>query len=193
MSRQFDDYFDRFPLDLEESYYTEHYGVAYRPIKGWDHYYISSDGEVISCQKGSPRVLETWTNQYGHKYTRLNENGRKRTISIHRTVAEHFVNNPRNDSVVRHLDDDPENNCYRNLAWGTQADNVHDMRSHGRMFTKPLECIETGRIFNSCAELADELNVSRSTVSQSFKRSGGRLKGKHYRYLNEGKKHGRNN
>jgi hypothetical protein len=37
--------------------------------------------------------------------------------------------------VVRHLDGDPKNNDVSNLAWGTQADNIHDKWRHGTMAT----------------------------------------------------------
>jgi hypothetical protein len=49
-------------------------------------------------------------------------------------VAEAFIPNPYNLPMVRHLDNDPSNNCIKNLAWGTALDNTRD-------------CIESGRFY----------------------------------------------
>ena len=46
-------------------------------------------------------------------------------------VAEAFIPNPCNLPLVRHLDDDPSNNCVDNLAWGYPIDNTHDCIANG--------------------------------------------------------------
>jgi hypothetical protein len=43
--------------------------------------------------------------------------------SIHRLVAEHFVDNPLNLKEVNHKDGNKENNHYLNLEWVTRSDN----------------------------------------------------------------------
>jgi len=184
MSRQYDDYIDRFPLDIPEEDYSEHYNVAYRRIKDFPDYYVSSDGEIVSFVKKAPRIMETWKNQYGHLYTRLVSGNEKKTVSIHREVAKAFVPNPTNQPVVRHKNDDPLDNAYSNLKWGTQQDNVQDMREHGRMYGVPVIVDETN-IYATCNEAAIALNASKAAITKACKGGIKMLKGHKIRYLNE--------
>lgn len=113
---------------------------AWRPISGYDGLYDVSDqgrvrrnpdargrgaqpGLVLSANGNGPRSLHQWVTLY--------RGGHGVKVYVHRAVAAAFL--PGNASpVVRHLDDDPTNNVPSNLAWGTQADNVHDMVRAGR-------------------------------------------------------------
>ena len=183
MSRQFDDWYNTYPRDIPVgTLELEHSGVKYSSLDAWGNYYVNSDGEIVSYKTGHPVVLKTWPNQYGHKYTRIRVGNKYQTISVHREVAKAFVENPENHNVVRHLDDNPRNNCYDNLAWGEQKDNIQDMRDHGRMFLKPVICHETGKIYPSCAAVADEFNVNRAMVTRCCRGEVHSLKGFHFEY-----------
>ena len=187
MSRQFDEYYDLLPHNLIDEDYVVHNGVEYRRMEEFPDYYITSNGEIYSNKKGELKEMATWTNQHGHLYTRLVDQGIKRTVSIHREVAKAYLNKPEGCNVVRHLDDDPSNNWKRNLAWGTHADNTRDCREHGRMYMRPVYCIEDGMIYDSCADLARKMKVSKALVTKNCQ-NGKLIKGKHYNYLDEGGK-----
>ncbi len=62
----------------------------------------------------------------------------KTTYSVHRLVAEHFVDNPHNLNVVNHLDEDRANNKAENLEWTTHAKNL----AHNGAFMKGREKIK---------------------------------------------------
>jgi hypothetical protein len=85
---------------------------------------------------------------------------------VHRVVAQAFIRNPDNLPVVRHLDDNPANNCVDNLAWGTQKDNMRDCADHDRDYHKPVYCYETDTVYRSGAQAARELNCDKSAISQ---------------------------
>ena len=51
---------------------------------------------------------------------------------IHRLVAQYFVDNPDNYSMVDHIDGNPSNNHYSNLRWCTQAINMNNPVSKER-------------------------------------------------------------
>lgn len=51
---------------------------------------------------------------------------------LHRLVALAFVKGYAPNSVVRHKDDNTENNFWKNLIWGTQADNIQDRQDRNR-------------------------------------------------------------
>ena len=57
-------------------------------------------------------------------------------VCVHVLVAKHFVSNPLGHRLVRHLDDDRNNNYYKNLAWGTYSDNMLDKATNGRASKK---------------------------------------------------------
>lgn len=161
-------------------------GEMYKRI-GSSDYYISSEGRVISLKQKKARVMRPWHNQHGHEMLRLpGASPNKRGFStVHRLVAEAFVPNPNGYSVVRHLDDDPTNNDYRNLAWGSQADNIRDSIANGGFFTKKVYCFETDKVYSSCADAARELNVYKSIVTLCCQGKVGTGNGYHFCYYDE--------
>ena len=102
-----------------------------------DLYWVSSKGRLWSIISerfiyGTPNVRS------GYMMVSLYRKGRKRVKrNMHNLVAEAFIPNPHDYKLVRHLDDNPSNNCVENLAWGTTLDNVRDCISSGhfRYFT----------------------------------------------------------
>jgi hypothetical protein len=112
------------------------------PIAGYDGAYDVSDlGRVRSWKLGgrarrrrdSPvmrkPVLNTIKGSY--YYVMLSGNDGLRLRQVHALVLEAFVG-PRPDGMVgRHLNGDSTDNRLRNLAWGTQADNMADAVAHG--------------------------------------------------------------
>ena len=161
-------------------------GEMYKRI-GSSDYYISSEGRVISLKQKKARVMKPWHNQHGHEMLRLpGASPNKRGFStVHRLVAEAFVPNPNGYSVVRHLDDDPTNNDYRNLAWGSQADNIRDSIANGGFFTKKVYCFETDEVYPSCADAARQLNVHKSIVTLCCQGKVGTGNGYHFCYYDE--------
>lgn len=184
MSRQFDELYTIFPHDILDEDYVTYNGVEYARIKGYRDYYVSSDGDIISYRNVErPKALATWPNQYGHRYTRLHDGHFSETVMVHREVAKAFIPNLNNDPIIRHLNDDPNDNSVRNLAWGTQKDNVRDMLDHKRAYTKPVIVEETGKIYSSCAEAADDIGVTRSCVTLGCQGKNKSVRGFHLKYL----------
>ena len=87
--------------------------------------YVSRNNKVLKPKKGD---------KYGHQSVCLYINGERQYKYVHRLVAEAFLPNPNNHPIVRHLDDDADNNNAENLAWGTQQDNLRDMRKSGNNY-----------------------------------------------------------
>lgn len=166
---------------LSYDYYCDWSGRQYSRIRGYVHYYITSDGYVLSLFNKQPKYLKTWTNQHGHEMLRINNV----YYSIHRLVAEAFVPNPNNLPIVRHLDDIPWNNDYRNLAWGTCKDNRNDMIRNGNDYRREVYCYEMDRYFRSCADAAKELGVNRAGITMACKGDIHKVKGYHFCYADE--------
>lgn len=103
-------------------------------IPGFIGYHITKDGELYS------RHIERSPNKFGkwHKL-KLSKKNRVKvrlyngsvgyTRSISRLVALVYVYNPNPSKFneVMHLDNNPLNNHYKNLQWGTHSMNIQQM------------------------------------------------------------------
>lgn len=166
-------------------------GYEERTVKRFPDYKISNYGDVISYRDGVPHRMATWTNQHGHKYTRLvDRRGRHVTVLVHRLVAEEFLPSVSEDyigyyDVVRHLDDNPINNHVSNLAYGTQKDNIEDMRRNGHMYMMPVYCLELDSVFESCKEAGEYMGVNKSEITMNCRGDVHSVKGIHFCYLKD--------
>ena len=98
-------------------------------IKDYPSYLISSDGKVYSTK--SNRYIKQHKHHKGYAIVRLSYEGKRKNVRVHRLIAKAFIPNPNNYPIVRHLNDNKEDNRMCNLAWGTNSDNMKDMFSNG--------------------------------------------------------------
>jgi hypothetical protein len=70
------------------------------------------------------RILKHSVDSGGYKYCILSKGKVKKTIKIHRIVAEAFIPNPLNKPCVNHMDGKKQNNNLNNLEWCTHKENV---------------------------------------------------------------------
>ena len=117
----------------------------WRPVAGWeDLYEVSSLGRVRSLDREGftrgdskrlykGRVLKPYPMvRSGYLSVRLSQAGHpKKLKKVHRLVAEAFIPNPEGHPLVRHLNDQKEDNRRENLAWGTAKDNNQDRFRNG--------------------------------------------------------------
>ena len=95
----------------------------WKDIKGYEgKYQISNLGRVKSLdyhRSGKEKEIIPVLKKTGYYQVNLYLNGRYKTKRIHRLVAEAFVDNENNCSIVNHIDGDKTNNCASNLEWTT--------------------------------------------------------------------------
>lgn len=121
----------------------------WRNIPGFEGYRVSDHGDVKSftnnrhgiCKKS--HILKPVKNKHGYDTVCLGRGNRR---LVHRLVAEVFNPNPNHYPIVRHLDDNPQNNHFKNLEWGTQTDNMQDCVKHGRLVGDTRAAIEATRM-----------------------------------------------
>lgn len=106
-----------------------------RPV-GVVRYYVDDEGRVWRLlASGAFRQVATWARGTRTLYPAVTlwQNNRKRTVYVHRLVAEAFPEVCGTDfdgAVVRHLDGDPTNTRASNLRFGTRDENEADKMWH---------------------------------------------------------------
>lgn len=92
----------------------------WKTIKDWPGYSVSARGNMRGPRAEKLKLVET---EDGYLKVTLCANGKRQDKRVNRLVAEAFIPNPENYSLVMHLDNDRKNNNVDNLAWGTHSEN----------------------------------------------------------------------
>ena len=96
-----------------------------KDIKGFEKLYsITEDGKVYS--HNTRKFLKGYKTNY--HYIDLWKEGKRYKKSIHRLVAEAFIENPKNKPEVHHKDNNPFNNDVNNLEWVTRKENLSHVK-----------------------------------------------------------------
>lgn len=114
----------RFIKDTNNNYQVSNKGKVrsvYRVV-------VHSDGKVTNHKS---RILKQQNHKKGYKVITINTSGKKRTLKIHRLVAECFIENKTNKNIVNHKDGNKENNNSCNLEWVNNQENVNHAWANG--------------------------------------------------------------
>ena len=98
---------------------------TWKDIKGFEGIYqISNMGRVKSF-KADPngRILSIKNSKGDYLNIVLCHGNKRRSVKVHRLVAEAFIPNPDNKPEVNHKDGNKQNNRVGNLEWVTRAEN----------------------------------------------------------------------
>jgi hypothetical protein len=109
---------------------------VWKDIKDFEGLYqISNLGRVKSLEReyefGVPKAIKKLNekifnvslNSNGYPTIRLSKNNKGKTISVHRLVAEAFINNEDNLECVDHINSDRTDNRVDNLRWCSKQEN----------------------------------------------------------------------
>ena len=100
-----------------------------KEINGFPGYFVTREGKVYSNKK-CPRNLKgelkelSPSNHRGYKQINFTQNGKGKSVRVHRLVAEAFIPNPDNLPEVNHIDENKSNNHVDNLEWCDRIYNV---------------------------------------------------------------------
>lgn len=87
-----------------------------------ENYMVNEFGEVYSIKRN--KILTPKINHDGYLRIQLWKNGSCEFVGIHRLIAETFISNPDNKTIVNHKDGNKQNNVVENLEWCTQKENI---------------------------------------------------------------------
>lgn len=163
-------------------------------VRPYDQYYVSSCGKVFGC-KGDE--MRTEVSNRGYKRVWLTINGKRERYSVHRLVALCFIPNPDKKLEVNHIDGNKLNNDVSNLEWCTRSENEQHAWKNGlkpnlvkgkfgkdHISSKPIVCVETGKVYGCHREVAEERGTNINSTSHLTRacKYGYLDKGYHWRY-----------
>ena len=135
-------------------------GIIYEGL-----YKVSNLGKILSLNynhTGKPGLMNPGTDKDGYSVVQLWKNGEYKTCSVHRLVAETFLENPENLPEVNHKDEDKTNNFVflnedgsinkekSNLEWKTHRDNIN----HGTHNERMRKALTNGKLSKPVLQLS---------------------------------------
>jgi hypothetical protein len=94
---------------------------VWKAINGYKNYEVSSFGKVKNIKTGE--ILKAGSSKDGYIHVSLHTDGKGKKRSIHRLVAEAFIDNLDDKPCVDHIDNVRTNNNVSNLRWATYTEN----------------------------------------------------------------------
>ena len=148
-------------------------------IPGYPGYHITKKGKLYSRWVPRKTILsDEWKlrrpqlTRQGRLQIKLRfDIGKQKFERVHRLVALAYIPNPKNKPLVCHKDNNPLNNHYKNLYWGTQSINMKQAYNDGRI--GKLNSDQVLEILSSNLkeeELAKKYNVSIKVIHRCLKR-----------------------
>jgi len=105
-------------------------------IDGYEDYFVSNLGRVKSTKNNKIKYLKLILNGCGYYQVGLFQNGKSKSISVHRLIAEAFIDNLNNHPYVDHIDGNKLNNNLDNLRWVTHQENLFNTKAKGYCWDK---------------------------------------------------------
>ena len=104
---------------------TIHNPMEWKKIDGYEHYEISTNGEVRTTAKNANKLmgLRMWG---GYLAVKLSKGCVGKMKTIHRLLALHFIPNPDELNFVDHVNRNKLDNRIENLRWVTRGENKYN-------------------------------------------------------------------
>ena len=97
-----------------------------RIIEKYPDYMADDDGNIYSLKWNREHKLTPWLDsQKRYYYVTLSMNNVKEKQSVHRLIAETFLDNPNHYTDVDHINKDTRDNRVANLRWCSHQQNLH--------------------------------------------------------------------
>ena len=177
----------------------------WKDIEGYNGYYqISNHGRVKSLQRlvtghksewqKEEKIMKLSADKKGYSMIRLTLNSIKKTFTVHRLVALHFIERVPNKNQINHIDCDKTNNTVENLEWCDNSKNqTHAFQNGLNKYTqKHREArikrgLKERKLNSKQVEELKELRNSGFTYKQLSERFG--ISGKMAEEIYKGKKY----
>lgn len=150
----------------------------WKSIFNCDGYEVSNLGNVRSWNKpgnhknkklAEPVLLSFWYSN-GYAMVTLSIDKKKKNLSIHSLVAQAFIGQRPDKSIIRHLDDNKRNNSVDNLKYGTYSENGKDAVRNKKLASgenHPLSKLSNSDI-DTIRHLVLSLGMTHKSVAEIF-------------------------
>lgn len=125
-----------------------------KKIPFFENYSVSDDGIVQNNRTG--KILRQQEDKNGYMRVILTKDGKQKRFGVHRLVALTYLENENNLPQINHIDGDKKNNSVNNLEWVTGQQNQQHRRKVLKSGLVKVRCVETGMIYESIKEAAEE-------------------------------------
>lgn len=155
-------------------------------------YQISDLGRVRN-NKGQI-LSQTLYPKTGYLRVHLSKNGKAEWYTVHRLVAEAFIENPDGLPNVNHKDEIKTNNRVNNLEWCTQSYNcnygtrnkrISKTKQNDTRLSKKVKCVETNITYPSAKEAERQTGIFNTSIIQVCKGKRQTAGGYHWEYGKE--------
>ena len=131
-----------------------------KDVKGFEGIYaVTSCGKVWSYKRN--KFLKPTKSKKGYLSVKLQNDCEKKYASVHRLVAEAYIENVNNYDTVDHIDGNKENNNVNNLQWLPMFENL----DRGKNARVKIRCIDTGKEYESIIDAARDINSCPSAMN----------------------------
>lgn len=161
----------------------------WKTIEGYE-YEVSSEGRIRNKKTG--RILKPAKNSSGYLQVVLCKNGKKKSLFVHRLVADVWIPNPDNLPQVNHINENKEDNRVENLEWCTRQYNInHGTRGERQSKTrkekgsccKKVYCYELDKTFDSISEAGRKTGATREGILRCCQGKQKTTGGMHWKYV----------
>jgi hypothetical protein len=132
-------------------------------------YEVSNMGNVRSL-KGKTKLLQQKTLNTGYLYVSLTYKGKSKNKTIHRLVANAFLDKVEGKTFVNHIDGNKKNNNIENLEWVTRSENMKHAYRNGlfKNFVPPAPRFKSVVQYDKDGECVGEF----SSMTEASARTG---------------------
>lgn len=144
---------------------------VWKDIEGYkERYQISNYGRVYS--KKHKKTMVGRDNK-GYSIINLRKDGKTKTVSIHRLVADAFIENKHCKREVNHIDENKKNNNVSNLEWVTPKENINHGTLTQRLSKKVVQIDKNTnkaiKKYNSIGNASEKTGLWESEISRCCK------------------------
>lgn len=150
---------------------------VWKDVKGYEGLYqVSNFGRIKSLQRiklyencihiKKECLLKQSKGSRGYLQVSLAFNKKKKSVLVHRLIANAFIDNFLNKNQINHKNGIKTDNRIQNLEWVTAKENTNHAHQNGlcrkgltHKKSKQIKCIKTGIIYESIRDAEQQLNI----------------------------------
>lgn len=165
----------------------------WKDIPGYEGYYqVSNLGRVKSLPRTGTikqeRIIKPGKDKYGYLRIILHKNGFKKYVTIHKLVAQAFIDNPKNLSEVDHIDGNKLNNNVENLRYCTRSQNINNPNTLKNLCKKVMQINKSNELINiykSTRDAERQLGIHHNSIARCCNLKQQTAGGFYWKYVEE--------